>query len=186
MNGQPSGYNSQPSGHSPQPAQPTLSIRTATPSGPPRGVPNSPAQTNPTYPILIPDTKLEKAIRLYTKYWLEEGLSQRVQPPRPTHADPLLSPATAHSVPSRSYAPSVSTSAYEGLTDISSLVSFNEEENPPGTTDLIAFDGTRVRRRVRKPLSPTAKAKAALIRYLGSCSNCRTRRVPVSTFSCYS
>lgn len=187
MNGQPSGYNSQPSG---QPTQPALSIRTATPSGPPRGPStSSPAQSQPTYPIPIPSAKLVKAIRLYTHYWLEEGLAQRVQPSAPTHGDPLLSPATAYSVTSRSsrvYAPSISTSAYEGMTDISSLVSFNEEENTPSgagnsTTELIAFDGKRVKRRVRKPLSPIAKAKAALIRYLGSCSNCRSRRVPVST-----
>lgn len=189
MNDQPSGFISQPSSHNSQHTQPALSIRTATTSGALRGPPtSSPAQPHCTYPIPIQPTKLGKAIRLYTQYRYEEVLAQRVQPHGLTHADPLLSPATAHSVTSRSsrvYTPSVSTSAYEGVTDISSLVSFNGEESVlsgqgNSSTELIAFDGKRVKRRVRKPLSPIAKAKAALIRYLGSCSNCRSRRIPVS------
>jgi hypothetical protein len=172
-------------------AHPSLSIRTTVPTTSQRGPPSSSsAPPTSTYPIRIPLSKYAKAVKLYTLYMYEEGLAQRHGP---AHADPLLSPATAQSVTSRSsrvYTPSVS-SAHDGFTDISSLVSFTEEESGPpgqgnGTSDLIAFDGKRVKRRVRKPLSPIAKAKAALIRCLGSCASCRNRRVPVSIslFTC--
>jgi hypothetical protein len=185
MNSPPPSYVQQHPGLNSQPAQHALSIRTATPSTSQRGPPSSPAQPHPAYPISIPPSKFAKAVRLYTLFRYEEGLAQRHGP---AHADPLLSPATAQSVTSRSsrvYTPSVSTSAYDGLTDRSSLVSFTEEESAPlgqgnGSTELIAYNGTRIKPRVRKPLSPTAKAKAALIRCLGSCTSCRNRRVPVS------
>lgn len=183
MDGKSSGHLSQPLG-----AQPSLSIRTAVPTTSQLGPPSSSsAPPNSAYPIPIPLSKLTKAVKLYTLYRYEEGLAQRHGP---AHADPLLSPATAQSATSRSsrvYTPSAS-SAYDGFTDRSSLLSFTEEESGPsgqgnGTADLIAFNGKRVKHRVRKPLSPIAKAKAALIRCLGSCASCRSRRVPVSALA---
>jgi hypothetical protein len=189
MNGQPSGQSSQPPVHN---SHHTLSIRTSTPTSTPRRPPSSsPSQPHCTYPIPIPGTKLQKAVDLYARFRYAEGLVQRSQEDEPSHADPLLSPGAAPSVTSRSSrvdTPSVSTSAYDNLTDISSLVSFNEEEGTPsgkgnGSTELIAFDGKVVKHRVRRRLSPMAKAKAALIRYLGSCPHCRSRRVPVSILS---
>jgi hypothetical protein len=188
MCGQPSGHASQPPNPRSQPAQHALSIRTAMPSTAQRGPPSSPSpQPYPTYPIPIPAAKLNKALKLFNRYRLEEGLAQRVQQHGPVLGDTLLSPAAAQSVISRSsrmYTPSVSTSTYE---DRSSLVSFTEEESsPPGTangsTELTTYDGKIVKPRTRKPLSTLARAKAALIRHLGSCSVCRSRRVPVSDF----
>jgi hypothetical protein len=75
----------------------------------------------------------------------------------------------------------VSTSAYDGVTDISSVVSFGEESHssgtPNGNTELINFNGEVVKQRIRRPLTPVTKAKAALIRHLESCRVCRARRV---------
>ena len=193
----PSGHISQPpTPVRSRPAQQALSIRTAMSptTAPPvqQGLSSSPPQQTlpyPIYPIPIPSEKLPKALKLYTRYRLEEGLAQRVQQPGQTYGGSLLSPATAQSITSRTssrrYTPSVSTSAYEGVTDLSSLVSFNGEESPSsatanGGTELMTFDGKKIKQRTRKPLSPTAKAKAALIRYLESCWVCRSRRVPVS------
>jgi hypothetical protein len=53
----------------------------------------------------------------------------------------------------------------------SSVVSSNELES---------FDGKKVKQRRRKRLNPVARGKAALIRYLGSCWPCRSKRIPVS------
>lgn len=188
MDSQFSGNPSQPSPQArlntnTQHAPPSLPVRTAVPSqhNSQHGqASSSSAQPTCTYPIPIPPSKYHKAVRLYTAYRYEEGLAQR----GPPHSDPLLSPATAQSANSR-YAPSISTSAYDALTDISSLVSFTEEEGTPSgpgnsSSELVAFDGRKVKRRIRKLLSPKAKAKAALIRCLGSCALCRSRRVPVS------
>ena len=144
-----------------------------------------------TYPIPIPKEKLSRAIDLFARYRYAKGLDQRSRDNKPTHADTLLNPGAAQSVTSRSsrvYTPSVSTSAYDGLTDISSLVSFTGEESilsgkGNGSTELIAYNGKRVKQRVRKRLSPIAKAKAALIRHLGSCPTCHSRRVPVSVLA---
>ncbi len=46
----------------------------------------------------------------------------------------------------------------------------------------IAFNGETGRRRTRRILSPKSKAKAALVRHLGACWQCRARRVPVRLF----
>ena len=193
----PSGHMSQPpTPVRSRPAQQALSIRTAISpaTSPPmqQGLSLSPPQQTqpyPTYPIPVPPEKLAKAVKLYTRYRLEEGLAQRVQQPGQSYGGSLLSPVTAQSITSRTssrrYTPSVSTSTYDGVTDLSSLVSFNGEESPSSatahaSTELTTFDGKKIKQRTRKPLSPTAKAKAALIRYLESCWVCRSRRVPVS------
>jgi hypothetical protein len=179
MNIQPLGHTSQVPKKGSQPAQKALSIRTATPSTAQRGPPSSPSpQPYPTYPIRIPPAKLNKALKLYNRYRLEEGLAQRVQQHGPTLGDTILSPARTQSVTSRSsrdYTPSVS------------VFSFTEEETSLlGTANTSAeptpYDGEIVKPRARKPLSPSARAKAALIRHLGSCSACRSRRVPVRDF----
>jgi hypothetical protein len=190
MDSQSPSYLLPPSASNPQPARPALSIKSTVASGQ-RGQrgPPPPSPTTPTsvYPIPIPPSKFSKAVKLYTRYVLAEGLAQRHGP---AAADPLLSPEAAQSATSRSprmYTPSVSTSAYDGMTDISSVLSFNGEEASSGqgndSSELIAYTGERVKQRVRKPLSPTAKAKAALIRCLRSCASCHYRRVPVSTLA---
>lgn len=173
-----------------QPVQQTLSIRPAMQATAQQGSSPSPSpQPDPIYPLSIPDDKVAKAVKLYNRYRLEAGLAQRILQHGPTQGDPLLSPAAAQSITSHSsrrYTPSISASTHEGFTDISSVVSFTGDESPPSGTGtagigLIAYDGKKVKHRTRKPLSPMAKAKAALIRYLGSCSKCHNRRVPVST-----
>ena len=81
---------------------------------------------------------------------------------------------------SRLYAPSVSDSLHDGVTE--SVVSFPRDESvgsvdPKGTMELINHNGKPVRQHTRRRLRPLAKAKADLIRYLKSCWVCRSRRV---------
>jgi len=92
-------------------------------------------------------------------------------------------PPTAHSVASfTSSKYSIATSAYDAITDLSSVVSFEDEDEPTlaavkNEGELRSFDGKKVKHRQRKRLSPVARAKAALVRHLGSCWVCRSRRV---------
>lgn len=148
---------------------------------------SSSAQQYPSYPISISSEKFPKALKLYSKYYLVRGLSQ--QEPRsaiePNNRLSIPNVKRAHSLSSpgssRADTPSVSDSAYDGVTE--SVVSFTGEESPGsatpnGSTELISFTGERVRQRIRRPLTPVTKAKAALIRHLESCWVCRSRRVP--------
>ena len=106
------------------------------------------------YPIPIPSDKHERALQLYVKYRREEKLALALE----------------HT-----------SSRY-----LFSVISFDDRESSSSgknrVGELISFDGKTVQQRARKRLSPTAKAKAALIRCLGSCWVCRSRRVPVSNF----
>lgn len=147
--------------------------------------PPRPQQPYPEYPIKIPPDKQGKALELYITLKLAELLAQNDPA---THNDGYLlapGPSTAHSVTSRTSshrngAPSTSASAYEGTTDFGgSVVSF--DQNAPSMIEFTAYTGKKVKPRKRKRLNPTARAKAALVRYLGSCWPCRQRRVPVST-----
>jgi hypothetical protein len=52
---------------------------------------------------------------------------------------------------------------------------FSLDEIP---SSLVNFDGGKAKIRTRRRLSPKSRAKAALIRYLGSCQVCQNRRVP--------
>lgn len=45
---------------------------------------------------------------------------------------------------------------------------------------LSSDDGSKVNQGVRRPLSPVSMAQRSLIRHLGPCSTCRSRRVAVS------
>ena len=180
-----------------------LVIRTTNPSTQPANQPGSssspPQQPYPTYPIPIPPEKHAKALKIYIQYRYEEGLEQR----RAEQATAMGNhdgshlgvpgPPTLYSIASYSSAghtaTSIATSAYEEgqVTDMSSLMSFTDNESPSSAkaraeAELTAFNGSKVKQRVRKKLSPKAKAKAALVRWLGSCWVCRSRRVPVSCF----
>ena len=188
---------------SPQPTHIPLSIRTTITStqNPPQqqGQSSSSPQPSqqqgqssrpyPSYPLSISPEKFPKALKLYNRYYLEKGLSQRVREPHsaiePTSLLDIPSVRRAHSLSSpgssRGYSPSVSSSTFDGVTE--TVVSFTGDESPGsatpnGSTDLISFNGERVRRRIRKPLTPVTKTKAALIRHLESCWVCRSRRVP--------
>jgi hypothetical protein len=173
---------------SPPPSSPPhnpLSIRTAKQHSkqPIQQAPSSSSsqQPYPEYPIKIPLEKQPKALELYITLKLAEMLAQS-EPA--THNDGyLLAPSTARSVRSQTSskghgAPSTSASAYDGMTDYGSVVSF--DQSPTSTTEFTSFTGKKVKTRKRKRLTPTARAKAALVRYLGSCMPCRNRRVPVS------
>jgi hypothetical protein len=178
-----------------------LVIRTANPStqsatNQPGSSSSPPQPPYPTYPIPIPPEKHAKALRIYIQYRYEEGLEQRrAAAAMGNHDGSHLSvpgPPTLYSVTSYSSAgrtaTSIATSAYEeeGVTDMSSLMSFTDNESPSSAkaraeAELTAFNGSKIKQRVRKKLSPKAKSKAALVRWLGSCWVCRNRRVPVSS-----
>ncbi|TAQ88466.1 hypothetical protein B7494_g3177 [Chlorociboria aeruginascens] len=152
---------------------------------------SSQASSNPSYPIPIPPEKEANALKLYIRYRYEEGLAQRIAEPATTYLGfnngsqylSLPGASTASQTSSRGKtAPSITDSNYEAITDFSSVISFEDNENPSPTktetkVELRSYDGKKVKQRVRRPLSPRAKAKAALIRYLGSCVICRSRNV---------
>lgn len=165
-----------------------LSIRTATSpnqSSPPA---QQPQQPYPTYPLPIPPEKFDRAVVLFGRLRLEEGLQQREQQRHSqSHLRPLQQHGRSHSVASHTssgqHSPSGVTSNFGATTE--SVVSFDGKASPSSATanassGLVAYDGSVVRPRTRRALSPVAKAKAALIRHLGSCWVCRSRRVPVS------
>ena len=176
-----------------------LAIRTANPrtqSANQLGPSSSPPQPPyPSYPIPIPPEKHVKALRIYIQYRYEDGLEQR----RAEQADAMGShfgshlsipgPSTLYSVASYSTAgyttTSIATSADGQVTDMSSLMSFTDNESRSSAkaraeAELTAFNGSKVKQRVRKKLSPKGRAKAALVRWLGSCWVCRQRNVSVS------
>lgn len=186
-----------PSPHQPRPAHVPLSIRTTitqTKTAPQQqgqstSPPNPTQQPYPSYPLTISSEKFPKALKLYNKYWMEKSLAQRTEQPQSAIETtsrlhiPTVARSRSVTTPgsSRAYTPSVSNSAYDGVTE--SVVSFTGEESPSsatpnGSTELIAYNGERVRQRIRRPLTPVSKAKAALIRHLESCWVCRGRRVP--------
>ncbi|KAK0105856.1 hypothetical protein ONS95_004370 [Cadophora gregata] len=171
----------------------SLSIRTANHVTPPaiqQATP--PSQPYPHYPLPIPKDKEARALELYTQY-CDAQLKEKVET---SHIEPqstashrggyhltVPGPPTAHSVVSfTSSKYSLATSAYDGITDLSSVVSFDDEDEPTSAAvkaegELMSFDGKRIKQRTRKKLSPVARAKAALVRHLGSCWVCRSRRV---------
>jgi hypothetical protein len=149
---------------------------------------SSSQQPHPEYPIRIPPDKQPRALELYINFKLEEVLAQ--SPTASNHDGYHLGvpgPSTAHSVTSqgsskRRGAPSTSASLCD-QTDYSSVVSFDPSTSSAKAKEFVSYDGKKVKTRTRKKLSPRARAKAALVRYLGSCPPCRSRRVPVSNMS---
>ncbi|KUJ09288.1 uncharacterized protein LY89DRAFT_741014 [Mollisia scopiformis] len=148
-----------------------------------------PSQQYPTYPLPIPFEKQAKALQLYKQYKLEKTLSQQPQSATSNHHGFHLNipapapPRSTTSVGSSRHhrALSISTSAYDAVTDLSSVVSFDDNESPTSRgrpDELMSFDGKKIKQRRRSKLNPTKRAKAALVRWLGSCWVCRSRRVP--------
>ncbi|CZR68388.1 uncharacterized protein PAC_18287 [Phialocephala subalpina] len=171
----------------------SLTIRTMNQPSPPAAqqpTPSSPPhQPYPNYPLPIPPDKHAKALQLYKQYKLEKQLSQQPQSATSNHHGFHLSvpgpapPRSTTSVASsrRHRALSISTSNYDAVTDLSSVVSFDDNESltSRGRPDeLMSFDGKKIKQRRRSKLNPTKRAKAALVRCLGSCWVCRSRRVP--------
>jgi ubiquitin C-terminal hydrolase len=141
---------------------------------------SSSQQPYTVYPIPIPPDKHAKALELYRKYKFEEVLSQSDRarhhnsnyqyiPEPPTTLSTVASQASLK----RRVEPSTLDSGY-----YSSVVS--SDQIPSYAASV--YDGKKVHTRKRRKLGPTAGAKAALVRYLGSCAPCRTRRVAVSYF----
>ncbi|KAH8660985.1 hypothetical protein BGZ60DRAFT_116320 [Tricladium varicosporioides] len=145
-------------------------------------------------PKPIHPDKIEKALQLYIEYqrelYKEQLLKREPQSATRVHdgyhlcvpGTPTPRSVTSHTSSRRHRATSVSTSAYEGGTDISSLMSFDGNESPSasgrGKTEAVAYDGkTIVKNRTRRKLEPVTKAKAALVRWVGSCKTCNKRRV---------
>lgn len=164
---------------------PVVAMNQPSPSAAQQPTPTSPQQ----YPRPIPDDKKSKALQLYKQYKLEIKLSQQPQSAISNHhgfhlnvPGPLPPRSTTSVGSSRHHrALSISTSAYDANTDLSSVVSFDDNESSRGRHDeLMSFDGKKIRQRRRSKLNPTKRAKAALVRCLGSCLVCRSRRVPVS------
>lgn len=164
----------------PSPLYIPLSIRTAKQSGKKidasTSVPSSESAL-PEYPIRIPQEKQEKALELYTTFVLAQLLGDH-SPSSPIPSLSGRSRQTDHSLSSsREIFSDVTESA--SVASVASVVSFNPNQSQlDAEPEITAFDGKIVRIRKRKKLTPLARAKAALIRYLGSCQPCRTRRVP--------
>jgi hypothetical protein len=133
----------------------------------------------PDYPIRITPEKEEKALELYNTFILAQLLESSAKlDDYPSSAVPSSSDhsrQTDHSL----------SASRENLSDVTecgsvaSVVSFNPNQGPLEVEpEITSYDGKRVKIRKRKRLSPKARAKAALVRYLGSCQPCRARRVP--------
>ncbi|TVY81155.1 hypothetical protein LSUE1_G006908 [Lachnellula suecica] len=177
-----------------------LTIRTSfqpaqAPPAPQSTTSSTPEQPYPKYPIPIPVEKQEKALKLYKIYLAaryEEELTQRQLDPSSAisnhHGYYLSVPGTPAprsatsrtSSKQRRRAASVSTSAWGGATEMSSVMSFDGNESPSSAkkAELSTFDGKKVKQRTRQKFPKAAKAKTALIRHLGSCWVCNKRRVP--------
>lgn len=178
----------------PRPGQPqTLTIRTGSSSArQPARLPSPVKREQLGYPIPIPPEKQAKAVKLYRKYLLEERLARsRQEPPSATSNDgfhlsvpgPTSPSGTSLASSSHQRRPSLSD---DGLTDLSSVLSFDGGDESPSSTktksqgDFVNYSGEKVKTRKRKKFNPVQKAKAALIRHLGACSGCRERKVPVN------
>jgi hypothetical protein len=204
MNRPPIGDMRWPSPSSPSRlAHSNLTIRTFSiqPTRPPPA-PQSSTSPQPkppysAYPITIPPEKLEKALKIYKIYKeakheeafanLHNGSLSATSNHHGYHLSVPGTPApgsvTSRTSSKRHRAGSVSTSAYGGVTEMSSVMSFDGNESPLSAkpqAELSTYDGKKVKQRTRKKFDKVAKAKTALVRHLGSCSVCHDRRVPVS------
>jgi hypothetical protein len=139
------------------------------------GSSSSSQRPQPQYPIKIPPEKQAKALELYTIFKLAEALAENAKTTEREDclfipSDYIRSAPQTRSAPPRIAALSDHASGHQ-IESYSSVVSFNE---------VNSFDGKIVKQRSRKRLNPVARGKAALIRYLGSCWPCRSKRIPVS------
>jgi len=169
---------------SPRPRPFALSIRTATTDTKEAleaPVPTESQASLVTYPIPIPENRVERALKIYDQYRkspLKEGLARLPTAPSTTS---YLSPT---SVEFSQHRKAESVSSINGdITERSSVMSFDENEHSLSAkrvkAEFTTYRGTTVKTRVRKSFDPKAKAKTALIRCLGSCTSCRERNVAV-------
>ena len=127
----------------------------------------------PLMPKPIPPDKLAHALELYTKCLL----ACHTHTPPESSSSRYLGSTTA---PSECSQASQNDPAPEALLSFSGSNLSPVSTTPKGKPiELVAYDGTIVKTRSRKRLTPKARAKAALIRYLGSCESCHGRSVSV-------
>lgn len=135
----------------------------------------------PTYPIPIPTEKQPQALQLYRTFLLAEHLAR---------ATKNLAVGKSHDryrlqVPDGAYIQSATASSGSSKVESSGLVD-TSYLNAADSFSVVSFDDTQLEQKVkphrrRKLVSPAGE-KAALIRWLGSCWECRRRRVTVSLF----
>ena len=134
------------------------------------------------YPLPISLQKLPKALRLFIIWKTAEAWAERNAPIADNPYLHIPNTPTARSRTSggssRRGGTSVSESTYDA-TELTSVISF--DGSPTTAKELASFDGKIYKQRTRKPFDPVGKAKTNLVRWLGSCSRCRERRVPVSS-----
>jgi len=120
--------------------------------------------TNPDYyPLPIQLEKIGRALQLYTLYLDAVALN----------AAPGSAPSANDKIPS-------STRSEQGGTSVSNSALAYSELSRVTTFDEGTGEMRRLPTRVRRTLAPSARIKAALMQFLGSCAPCRSRRVPVS------
>lgn len=119
------------------------------------------------YPIRIPPEKLAKALELYVAFKKEQFVTI-------THSDTSSSKHSGGSF-------EASAHAVRAKSDDDSSIAHQTAE----VDIFVSHRAENIKVRKRKPLSPLARTKAALIRHLGSCPRCRTRRVRVSFSTFY-
>lgn len=107
--------------------------------------------------------------------------TQSVSPPRRTETYSSASAGGENTRQSR--APSVETSNGYSLSGFSPTNHAAQGVFPVNGSD--PSQNRRANRRRTGPLSNEQREKAAIIRKLGACPDCRRRRVAVSIFSCY-
>ncbi|KAB8296325.1 hypothetical protein EYC80_009092 [Monilinia laxa] len=129
----------------------------------------------------IPPYKLQRASKLYSEFRMKEGLAQRSPDPNATppsstgsfSASGLPGPLTNGS---RSSKPS-----FDAVSEYSSVISFDTASQSSARSrrrnETISYQGNAVKQRTRKRLEPVARAKTALVRYLGACQHCKSRNV---------
>jgi hypothetical protein len=187
----PSGRRGRPpSPHPPHSLQQSLSIRT-TPQATQHGTSLSPPR--PDSPLPIPSDKHAKTRKLHRTYLLEVELENRKGEPQSSTGyldvpNPLPAGSVAsHTSSTHNRAASIPASTHEGYTDLSSVLSSDGDEtlsaNIKAEGELISLDGRPVpRTRIRSKLSSVARAKAELMRHLGSCKLCDNQKVTVSIY----
>jgi hypothetical protein len=72
-----------------------------------------------------------------------------------------------------------SVSEYDAATDISSVISFQGDEQPSQANQL-SYDGKAVKQSRRKRFDKVERLETALVRFLGACTDCNSRGVRVS------
>ncbi|RDW58742.1 hypothetical protein BP6252_13218 [Coleophoma cylindrospora] len=127
------------------------------------------------YPIPIPKDKFDRALDLWKAYEFAE-FKERIDASTPGISG-------ARSAIGASTTSSAVTSASAFTTGdlaerVDTMMIFDDTSAATSSgANAIAYTSVPVRAVIRKPLSPKARAKAELIRFIGACDICRARRV---------